>query len=84
MRIDLLLCRLRFAKSRSIAQTRIAEAHFRCNRERVTQQNHEVQVGDVLTMPHGKTVQVIEILALPERRGPAAEAKSCYRMLDAG
>lgn len=84
MRIDLLLTRLRFAKSRSIAQARIAEAHMRCNGVRVTRQDHDIAIGDVLTLPHGRSVQVIEILALPERRGPAAEAQSCYHMLDAG
>ena len=27
-------------------------------------------------------VRVIELIALPHRRGPATEARSCYRMLD--
>lgn len=84
MRIDLLLTRLRFARSRSIAQARIREAHMRCNGLRITRQDHVIGVGDVLTMPQGRSVQVIEILALPERRGPAAEAQTCYRVLDAG
>lgn len=84
MRIDLLLTRLRFAKSRSIAQARIREAHMRCNGLRITRLDHDIGVGDVLTMPQGRSVLVIEILALPERRGPAAEAQTCYRVLDAG
>jgi hypothetical protein len=29
-------------------------------------------------------VLVIELLALPARRGPAEEARACYRPLDAG
>ncbi len=84
MRIDLLLTRLRFAKSRSIAQARIREAHMRCNGLRITRLDHDIGVGDVLTMPQGRSVLVIEILALPERRGPAAESQTCYRVLDAG
>ena len=84
MRIDLLLCRLRFAKSRSIAQRRILEAHIRCNGKRVTRQDFAIAAGDVLTMPQGKGVSLIEILALPTRRGPPAEAQACYRVLDAG
>jgi ribosome-associated heat shock protein Hsp15 len=84
MRIDLLLARLRFAKSRSIAQARIAQAYMRCNGTRVTRQDHDIAVGDVLTLPQGRSVLVVEILALPVRRGPAVEARSCYRVLDAG
>lgn len=84
MRLDLLLYRLRLAKSRGSAQSQIGAAHIRCNRQRVLRQNHIAAIGDVLTMPYGKSVLVIEILALPRRRGPAAEAKACYRVLDAG
>jgi len=84
MRIDRLLCYLRFAKTRGVAQRWIAEGHMRLNGERVTRQDRAVSVGDVLTLPLGRNVQVIEILALPERRGPASEAQGCYRALDAG
>lgn len=83
MRLDLLLVRLRFAKSRAVAQRWIEEGHIRCNRVRISRPQHTVAQGDVLTLPIGRDVQVIEILALPPRRGPAAEAQSCYRKLDA-
>lgn len=83
MRLDLLLVRLRFAKSRTVAQRWIEESHIRCNSARVTRVQHPVVQGDVLTLPVGRHVLVIEILALPERRGPASEAQSCYRKLDA-
>ena len=83
MRIDLLLHRLRFAKTRGLAQRRIEQAHLRCNGQRVTRRDLHITVGDVITMPVGNAVQVIEILALPDRRGPAAEAQTCYRVLDA-
>ncbi len=83
MRLDLLLVRLRFAKSRGVAQRWIGEAHMRCNGQRVTSATHAVELGDVLTLPLSRTVRVIEILALPDRRGPAAEARACYRDLDA-
>lgn len=84
MRIDLLLTRLRFARSRSIAQAQVAPGHIRCNGTRITRPNCAVNAGDVLTLPMGRAVRVIEILALPERRGPPAEAQACYRVLDAG
>ena len=83
MRLDRLLWFLRFAKSRSLAQRWIAEGHIRRNGERVTRQDQAIAVGDVLTLPLPSRVLPIEILALPTRRGPAAEACACYRALDA-
>ena len=41
-----------------------------------------VAVGDTLTIPVTGGVRVIEIAALPLRRGLAAEAMACYRALD--
>jgi ribosome-associated heat shock protein Hsp15 len=82
VRIDRLLYFLRLAKSRAAAQRLIAEGHIRRNGERVTRQDQPVRVGDVFTLPLPAGVVVIELLALPERRGPATEAKGCYRSLD--
>ncbi len=81
MRLDLLLCRLRFSKSRSVAQRWIEEGHIRCNGARVLHSNHHVAAGDILTLPIGRIVKIIAIEALPERRGPAAEAATHYRTL---
>ena len=84
MRIDRLLFNLRFARSRTLAQRWIAEGHIRRNGERVVRQDLPVAPGDVLTLPLQRGVLVIELLALPARRGPASEAQACYRPLDAG
>jgi ribosome-associated heat shock protein Hsp15 len=83
MRIDKLLYSLRFAKTRGIAQRWIGEGHIRRNGERVTRQDLAVTPGDVLTLPLRHKVLVIELLSLPARRGPASEARACYRALDA-
>ena len=82
MRLDLVLVRLRFAKTRSAARALIEAGHLRCNGKRITQSSYAAIEGDVLTFPVGKQVKIIEILQLPERRGPAMEAQSCYRTLD--
>ena len=82
MRLDSLLFRLRLAKSRSAAQRWIAEQRIRLNGARVTRQDQPVSVGNVLTLPLARKVIVIELVALPERRGPAKEAQACYRPLD--
>ena len=82
MRLDRLLWFLRFARTRGAAQRWIAEGHIRRNGERVTRQDQAVAVGDVLTLPLSAKVLPIEIIALPRRRGPPAEARACYRPLD--
>ncbi len=82
IRIDRLLCLLRLTKTRSIAQRLIAEAHVRRNGERVTNDATRVGVGDILTLPLGDQVRVIELLAVPEKRGPPTEAQEHYRILE--
>ena len=83
MRIDKLLWFLRFARSRAVAQKWVAEGHIRRNSVRVERTHQAVEPGDVLTLPLARKVVVIEILALPARRGSAEEARACYRELDA-
>ena len=84
MRLDLLLVRLRFAKSRSVAQRLIDPGHIRHNGQRVTEHDRRMRAGDVLVLPLGQQVRIIQIVALPVRRGPPDEARSHYRDLDAG
>ncbi|WP_333606061.1 RNA-binding S4 domain-containing protein [Novosphingobium sp.] len=84
MRIDKLLWYLRLARTRPVAQTMAHEGHIRLNGRRIDRAHQKIAVGDVLTVPIGAGVRVIEILALPLRRGPAPEAQGCYRVLDGG
>lgn len=83
LRLDLLLVRLRFARSRASARAWVSEGHMRCNSRRIVHPDSRIGPGDVLTLPVGQSVQVIRITALPDRRGPASEAQSCYENLDA-
>lgn len=82
VRIDRVLCNLRFTRTRSLAARLAGEGHLRRNGARVTRPSQDVTVGDVLTVPLGRTVRLIEVLALPERRGSARDARACYRTLD--
>ena len=82
MRIDRLLCNLRFARTRNLAAGLASGGHLRRNGIRVTRPSQDVTIGDVLTLPWGVEVRLLEVLALPEKRGPAREAQACYRMLD--
>ena len=84
MRIDRLLCCLRFVRTRSAARTLVDEGHIRVNGERVQRASRTIAAGDVLTLPLGDSVRLIEVVNLPERRGPPREAQECYRELDPG
>ena len=81
MRIDRYLFFIRLMKSRSLAQGLIDEGHVRIDGKRVEKPSEEVRVGSVIALPlHGK-VRILRVLALPDRRGPATEARSCYEEL---
>lgn len=82
MRIDRLLCNLRIFRTRTLAAQLVRAGLLRRNGTRVTRASQEIAVGDVLTIPLGPAVRLVEVLTLPERRGPAQEAQSCYRVLD--
>lgn len=84
MRIDKLLWYLRFAKTRAVAQALAQQGHIRLNGRRVERAHQKVGAGDILVVPQSGRPRVIELLALPLRRGPAAEAQGCYRVLDGG
>jgi ribosome-associated heat shock protein Hsp15 len=84
LRIDLLLCRLRFVKTRGLALRMLASSHMRCNGAHVVRASHAVRPGDVLTFAIGDDVRIVEIVALPDRRGPAPEAAAHYRLLQRG
>ena len=82
MRIDKLLWFLRLAPSRTLAHDWVAEGHFRLNGKRIEKPSAGVAVGDILTVPARSGVKIIELVMVPERRGPAQEAIACYRTLD--
>lgn len=84
MRVDKLLWFLRFAPSRNLAHDWVLTGHMRLNGQRIGKPGHAIKPGDVLTLPLRSRVQVIEITALPQRRGPATEMQTCYRVLDEG
>jgi len=82
MRIDKLLWFLRFSGSRSAAQEWVEAGHIRLNGRRVARSSASVGMGDVLVLPFPFGVRVVQLVTLPDRRGPAPEAQACYRVLD--
>ncbi len=77
-RLDKWLWQARFCKSRSLAAKLCRAGHVRLNRVAIEKPHQLVKPGDVLTLPLGAVVRVIEVLALGERRGPAVEARRLY------
>lgn len=84
MRLDRYLFFIRLAKSRTLAQSLIEAGHVRIDGRRVAKTSEEVRPGSVIAMPLHGTVRVLRVLALPSRRGPASEARSCYEELVQG
>lgn len=82
MRIDLFLHRIRLVKSRTLAQALISEGRTRIDGRHAEKPSDPVRVGSIIALPlHGR-VRVIRALALPDRRGPASEARAAYEEID--
>ncbi len=82
IRIDQLLWRLRFMKTRGLAQKAIKRSHVRVNGRRVIRASASVRADDILTMPWGGSVIALRLIEIPQRRGPASEAQACYMLLE--
>jgi ribosome-associated heat shock protein Hsp15 len=78
IRLDKWLWHARFFKTRGLASEVAASGTVRLNGERVAKASQAVRPGDVLTFPKTSHVRIIQIDALGERRGPAAEAQALY------
>ena len=78
MRIDRYLHCIRLVKTRTMAQAIIEEGHMRIDGKRVVKSSEPVRIGSVIALPLHDQVRVLRVLALPERRGPANEARGAY------
>ena len=81
MRIDRYLHCIRLVKSRTLAQSVIEAGHVRLDGKRVEKPSEDVRVGSVIALPLHDRVRVLRVLSLPERRGPASEARLAYEEL---
>ena len=78
MRLDRFLWFARLAKTRTIAQQLAEAGHLRIDGRVIDRAHCPVRIGNVLTFAAHGRVRAIRVLALPPRRGPAAEAQGCY------
>jgi ribosome-associated heat shock protein Hsp15 len=77
-RLDKWLWHARFYKTRSLATGAISGGKAHLNGERV-KPAHRIRVGDLVSLSLQGVVAEFEVLTLPPRRGPAAEALAAYR-----
>lgn len=76
-RLDKWLWHARFFKSRSLAAEAVAGGRVKLDGERV-KPAHAVRIGQTVGVTLGERSIEVQVLALPERRGPAASARLCF------
>ena len=81
MRIDRYLHCIRLVKSRTLAQSIIDTGHVRIDGKRVEKPSEPVRIGSTIALPLYNRVRIIRVVTLPQRRGPASEARTCYEEL---
>ena len=64
-----------------MAQGVIESGHVRIDGKRVEKPSEDVRVGSVIALPVRDRVRILRVLSLPERRGPASEARLAYEEL---
>jgi len=77
LRIDRWLWFTRFYKTRGLASVAVAGGHVKVNGERA-KPGSKIKEGDVIELVRDQLPFRLEAGPLPERRGPASEARLCY------
>ena len=81
VRIDRFLHCIRLAKSRTLAQAHRRQGHVRIDGKRA---RSRARTSALAASSHCRLrgqVRVLRVLPLPQRRGPAREARACYEEL---
>ena len=82
VRLDIWLWAARFFKTRSLAKQAIEGGKVAVN-DAAVKPAKTVHAGDRLAIRRGEDAFVVDVLALSEKRGPAAVAQGLYRETDA-
>jgi ribosome-associated heat shock protein Hsp15 len=77
LRVDKWLWFARFFKSRSQATAAVAGGLVHVNDERI-KPSRSIQINDRLTITRDESRFVVIVKSLPNRRGPATEAREAY------
>ncbi len=81
IRIDKWLWHARFYKTRVLAQEAAEKGRIRLNGARTEKAGRGIKIGDVLTVPTGRDVLIVRVVAFGERRGPAPQARLLYEIV---
>ncbi len=81
LRLDKFLWFARIVKTRALAHAMAEKGRVRLNGRVIDRAHVLVRPGDVLSFARRGTVRVLRIGALPDRRGPPAEARALYSEL---
>lgn len=82
LRLDRWLWFTRFYKTRTAATAAVHGGHVRVNGERA-RTSVRVQPGDEIRLQRQQLQYVLTVVDIPARRGPAKEARVCYRESEA-
>ena len=80
-RIDKWLWHARMVRTRSNAAALAEAGHVRLNGKRITAASQSVRIGDVVTCALDRTVRVVRVEGICERRGSAPAGRALYRDL---
>jgi ribosome-associated heat shock protein Hsp15 len=78
LRLDKFLWFARLVKTRALAQQLAEEGRIRIAGRVADRAHAPVRVGDVMSFALRGRIRVLRIEMLPQRRGPAAEARLTY------
>lgn len=85
-RLDIWLYRTRLFKTRSLAAKTIAKGKVRLTRadntDRIYKAHYALRAGDGLSFMRGETLLNVTVTAMPQRRGPASEARAHYELME--
>ena len=76
-RIDKWLWFVRFFKTRVLATAAVQGGHVKVAGERV-RPGYRISPGALVEMTRDQLPYLLTVTSIPARRGPAAEARSCY------
>lgn len=77
-RIDKWLWHARVVKTRSLAQKLVTAGKVRVDRERVTSSSFKLRQGNVLTITLERSIKILEVTDLVEKRGSFEIASQTY------
>jgi ribosome-associated heat shock protein Hsp15 len=80
-RIDKWLWHARMVRTRGDAAALATAGFVRLNGKRLTAAGHPVRIGDVVTLALDRSIRVVRVEGICERRGNAPAARTLYRDL---